>query len=205
MKTMKALAKDLLFTVATAGCVYGLAASASLFPLNAQAAESAANGIASAPATKTSTPVPATKSSAVAQPPGAAKSTTAVGAPTHYAPNPLSRRAELYYDLFWGVDKLKVKCAESNEVIRFNFRVLDPQKAKALNDEKNEPSLIAPRAGVKLVIPSLEKVGKLRQVSSPETGKMYWMAFSNKGRLVKPGDRVNVVIGNFHANGLIVQ
>jgi hypothetical protein len=103
------------------------------------------------------------------------------------------------------VDKLRVKSAEANEVIRFTYRVLDPQKARPLNDAKNEPSLVDPRAGVKLVVPSLEKVGKLRQSSTPEPGKTYWMAFSNKGRLVKPGDRVNVVIGNFRANGLVVE
>ena len=123
----------------------------------------------------------------------------------HYAPKPISPRAELHYDLIWGVSELTVKSAESNEMIRFSYRVLDPAKAKALNDEKNTPSLIDPKAGVQLVIPSLEKVGKLRQVSAPEAGKMYWMAFSNKGRLVKPGDRINIVIGNFHANGLVVE
>jgi hypothetical protein len=31
------------------------------------------------------------------------------------------------------------------------------------------------------------------------------MVFSNKGNLVKPGDRVNVVIGTFHADGLMVE
>ena len=128
-----------------------------------------------------------------------------IGRPSHYQPNPFSKRAESHYDLVWGVGELKVKSAESNEMIRFSYRVLDPAKAKALNDEKNTPSLIDPKAGVQLVIPSLEKVGKLRQVSPPEAGKMYWMAFSNKGRLVKPGDRINIVIGNFHANGLVVE
>jgi len=54
-------------------------------------------------------------------------------------------------------------------------------------------------------VPSMEKVGKLRQSSAPEEGKVYWMAFSNKGRLVKPGDHVNVVIGDFHVDGIIVQ
>jgi hypothetical protein len=65
--------------------------------------------------------------------------------------------------------------------------------------------LIDPEAGVKLVVPSLEKVGQLRQSSTPETGKSYWMAFSNKGRPVKRGHRVNVVIGHFHADGLVVD
>jgi len=34
---------------------------------------------------------------------------------------------------------------------------------------------------------------------------VYWMAFSNKGRVVKRGDRVNVLIGSFQANGLTVE
>ena len=39
----------------------------------------------------------------------------------------------------------------------------------------------------------------------PENGKAYWMVFSNKGRLVKRGNHVAVVIGAFHADGLIVD
>ena len=31
------------------------------------------------------------------------------------------------------------------------------------------------------------------------------MAFCNKGRLVKRGDQVNIVIGNFHADGLELE
>ena len=126
-------------------------------------------------------------------------------APSHYRPNRFSRRAELNYGLVWGVDSLSVKWTESGEVIRFAYRVVDAAKAKTLNDKKLEPSLIDPRAGVKLVIPQLEKVGKLRQSGTPEAGKSYWMAFSNKGRLVKRGDRVSVVIGRFRANGLVVD
>lgn len=117
----------------------------------------------------------------------------------------MPNKARQYYAVTWGVDSLSVKSVESGELIRFSYRVLDPQRAKALNDKKNEPSLICPRAGVKLVVPSLEKVGQLRQSSTPIADKVYWMAFSNKGRPVKPGDRVNVVIGQFRADGLVVQ
>ena len=111
----------------------------------------------------------------------------------------------MYYQDVWGIDSLTVRAAESGELIRFNYRVLDPAKARQLNDKKAEPFLIDPHAGVKLVIPSLEKVGQLRQSVTPETGKVYWMAFSNPRRTVKPGDRVNVVIGHFHADGLVVE
>jgi hypothetical protein len=127
------------------------------------------------------------------------------GAASRYQPNRFAGRAGKYYALVWGVDSLSVKAAESGELIRFTYRVLDANKAKALNDKKNEPVLIDPKAGVKLVVPSLEKVGQLRQSSTPEAGRSYWMAFSNKGRLVKRGDRVNVVIGPFRTEGLVVD
>lgn len=123
----------------------------------------------------------------------------------HYRPERFAGRAGMYYRLVWGVDGLGVKWAESGEVIRFSYHVLDAQKAKALGDKKFEPSLIDPQAGVKLVVPSLENVGQLRQSAPPENGQSYWMVFSNKGRLVKRGDHVNVVIGAFHADGLVID
>jgi hypothetical protein len=129
----------------------------------------------------------------------------ATAGPPHYHPDRFAGRAGKYYRLVWGVDSPAVKWAESGEIIKFTYQVLDADKAKMLNDKKFEPSLIDPRAGVKLVVPSLEKVGQLRQTATPEAGKTYWMAFSNKGRLVKRGDRVSVVIGQFRADGLVVD
>jgi hypothetical protein len=144
-------------------------------------------------------------SPARAQSAAPAKQPAVAAAPSRYQPSRFSKRAVLYYGQVWGVDSLSVKSVESGEIIRFSYRVLDADKAKALNDKKAEPVLNDPQAGVQLVVPSLEKVGKLRQSSTPEAGKAYWMAFSNKGRRVKRGDRVNVVIGQFQANGLVVQ
>ena len=135
---------------------------------------------------------------------GAARS-TAVAAQSRYHPDRFAGRAGKYYALIWGIDSVGVKTVESGEMIRFSYRVLDANKASTLNDKKLEPSLIDERARVKLVVPSLEKVGKLRQSTPPEAGKVYWMLFSNKGGYVKRGDRVNVVIGQFRANGLVVD
>ncbi len=124
---------------------------------------------------------------------------------SHFAPNHFPKRATMYYQNVWGIDSIRVRSAESGELIRFNYHVVDAAKAAQLNDKKAVPTLVAPRAGVSLVIPSLEKVGQLRQSGTPEDGKVYWMAFSNPRRSVKAGDRVNVVIGQFHADGLIVE
>jgi len=119
--------------------------------------------------------------------------------------NRLSRRAEMYYEGVWGVGELRVKVAEAGQLIRFNYRVLDPLKAAALNDKKAEPVLFDAQAGVKLAVPQMEKVGKLRQSSTPKAGMTYWMAFSNPTLAVKPGHRVDVVIGSFRASNLIVE
>jgi len=58
---------------------------------------------------------------------------------------------------------------------------------------------------VSLVVPSIEKIGPLRNSSRPEVGKSYWMAFSNKNGFVKRGDRVDLVVGPFQAKGLVVD
>ena len=134
-----------------------------------------------------------------------AKDKAPATAAARYKPNRFAGRAWKYYQLVWGIDSLSVRLVESGEVVRFSYRVLDPDKAGALNDSKSEPSLIDPRAGVSLVVPKMEKIGQLRQTGTPEAGKSYWMAFSNKGRPVKKGDRVDVVIGQFRAQGLVVD
>jgi hypothetical protein len=170
--------KSLFAAVITLVLVVSLATS------NAATQSAQSNGQPSAPATPAA---PAAKSA------------------SRYRPTRFSKRAEEYYTLIWGVDSLAVKTAESGEMIRFSYRILDPVKAQQLNDKKAEPSLIDPQAGVRLVVPSLEKVGQLRQSATPEAGKSYWMAFSNKGRLVKKGDHVSVVIGKFRADGLVID
>ena len=153
---------------------------------------------ASAPQASAAPPAHAAKTST--------KTTTATGGkPVHYRPDRFAGRAGVYYRTVWGVDSLGVKWSESGEVVRFSYRVLDADKARALNDKRFEPSLIDPHAGVKLVVPAMENVGQLRQSAAPEGGKSYWMVFSNKGRLVKRGDYVAVVIGPFKAEGLVVD
>jgi hypothetical protein len=168
---------------------------------NAQAPTQNPSGETQSPSTGPSMSAPANNASATTP---ATKSSNKV-VPYRYRAHPVPKRAREYYSLVWGVEDFSVKAVESGEIIRFSYRILDADKAKMLNDKKNEPSLIDPEAGVRLVVPTLEKVGQLRQSTSPEAGKVYWMAFSNKGRHVKPGHRVNIVIGNFRADGLIVR
>src|ERR1035441_5893932 len=105
--------------------------------------------------------------------------------PMRYQRNRVPKQAELYYQSLWGVDSFKVKYTESGEMIRFSWRVLDAAKAAPLHAKDVEPFLFDRQAGVSLVVPKMEKVGQLRQSSTPIEGKSYWMAFANSGRHVR--------------------
>ncbi len=114
-------------------------------------------------------------------------------------------KAHAYYLATWGIDRLRVTYTMSGNLIRFSFRVVNPALAKALGDHESMPELYAPRSHAILPVPTMEQVGQLRQLHTDKAGEEYWMVFSNKGNLVRPGDRVNVIIGKFHADGLVVE
>jgi hypothetical protein len=117
----------------------------------------------------------------------------------------LSARAREYFQAAWGVDSLRVTRVASGNLIRFNYRVVDPAQAAPLVDRKATPVLYAPRSHAMLKVPVMDKIGPLRQVATLKAGTQYWITFSNKGNLVRSGDHVNVVIGSFHADGLVVE
>ena len=141
--------------------------------------------------------------------PKVAKATPSSAAPARktspYHPVKLTTNAKNYYVALWGVDKLKVSQTASGNLIRFSYRVTDPERAKVLGEKKATPYLLGQKSRALLQIPVMDKVGQLRQTGTPLVGQEYWMVFSNKGNLVKPGDRVNVMIGSFHADGLMVE
>jgi hypothetical protein len=122
-----------------------------------------------------------------------------------YSAASTSVRAGNYYLMHWGVDSLVVKMVPSDQLIRFSYRVVDASKAKVLNAKESAPELFDELSHVSLVVPTMDKVGQLRQSGAPENGKTYWMVFSNKGNVVKRGHRVGIVIGAFKANGLAVE
>ena len=129
-----------------------------------------------------------------------------VSTPYRNQPPRIANREAAYFEAIWGIEAPSVKAVESGVILRFSYTILDPVKAKPLSDKSLNPVLECPEKGLRLIIPSLEKVGQLRQAPQTiEAGKSYWMAFSNPGRPIKPGDRVDIVIGTFHARGLLVQ
>jgi hypothetical protein len=138
-----------------------------------------------------------------AVPPAPAK--TAVRKASPYRPSSQPASATTYYQSMWGVDNFLVRSTASGNLIRFSYRVTDPVRARQLGEGSATPYMIGLRSRAVLQVPVMDKVGPLRQSSGQKAGQEYWMVFSNKGNPVKVGDRVNVVIGTFHAEGLMVE
>lgn len=137
-----------------------------------------------------------------------ASPSAAAGTPHKVSPyhtQKLAEKAKQIYASVWGIEDPRVSSTSAGNLIRFSYRVVDATKAMPLADKKQTPYLYGQTSHALLSIPVMEKIGPLRQAMPPENGRDYWMAFSNKGHPVKPGDRVDVIIGSFRADGLLVE
>jgi membrane-bound ClpP family serine protease len=134
-----------------------------------------------------------------------AQAGNAVRKTSPYIPAKATDRALEYYAAGGGVDAPRVQLTASGNLVRFSYRIVDAAAAKALVDRNATPYLYAPRAHALLHVPVMEQIGPLRQTGEIEVGKAYWMVFSNKGNLVKAGDRVSVIVGTYHIDGLMVE
>lgn len=114
-------------------------------------------------------------------------------------------RQGLYFKRNWGVEIVGVKPVSSGYMLAFRYRILDPEKAKILNDRKAKAYIIDEATGTVLAVPAMENVGELRSGSTPEADRVYFMIFGNPGKLVKSGSRISIVAGNFRADGLVVD
>ncbi|RDK02900.1 hypothetical protein [Paraburkholderia lacunae] len=145
----------------------------------------------------------ATLVQAVAAQPGAPAVSTLRHSP--YMPVNLSQRAKNFYGLMKGVDNLSVRRTASGNLIRFSYRVTDPVAARLLGEKTATAYLYGEASHVLLEIPVMDKIGQLRQTGPLEVGQEYWMVFSNKGNPIKAGERVDVLIGSLHIDGMIVE
>lgn len=119
---------------------------------------------------------------------------------------PRSEAGATFYARQFGVDDLAVRYTASGSLLEFRYRVVDPAKAQVLGDSKSAPELVDQKTGIHVRVPEVEQVGALRQQARLQRGREYWVMFPNPGKSIKPGDRVDILIGaSFHLRGLAVQ
>jgi len=134
-----------------------------------------------------------------------AVSDSAIGTASVAASQGWRLRNAASYKRNWGVDIVGVRLVSSGHMLEFRYRVLDSTKAMDVNDKKATAYLIDEKSGARLTVPVMEKIGQLRQTDLPKNDQTYWMIFANEGKIVKRGDKVDLSIGKFHCDGLIVD
>lgn len=105
----------------------------------------------------------------------------------------------------WGIEVLFVRSTSAGYMLEFRYKVLDPEKAKPLFERRTKPALIHAKSGATFVVPTPAKTGALRNSNPPIKDRTYWMFFANPGQYVKQGDTVRVEIGDFVADGIVVE
>jgi hypothetical protein len=108
----------------------------------------------------------------------------------------------------FGVALQGIRLSAAGHILDFRFRVLDADKALPLVDRTKKAFLVHQPTGAALAVPEAPTIGPLRQTEKfgkPQQGRTYVVLFANAGKLVQPGDRVSVVIGDFRVSDLVVQ
>lgn len=104
----------------------------------------------------------------------------------------------------WGIELTALRMTAAGHMVDFRYRVIDAHKAAPLFKRQTKPYLVHQNSGKVLEVPNTAKVGSLRNSNMPKQGRIYWMFFGNNG-LVRSGDKVSVVIGDFKAENLVVH
>lgn len=105
----------------------------------------------------------------------------------------------------WGIEVTSLRMSANNHMVDFRYRVRDAKKADTLFSKEEKPYLVHQETGKVLAVPRTAKVGPLMSTYDHKEGRIYWMFFGNQTNLVKAGDKVSVVIGDFKAENLTVQ
>ena len=105
----------------------------------------------------------------------------------------------------WGIEFVSLRLTASDQMLDFRYRILDPDKASKITRRPMKARAIHDQTGAIHNIP-VTKLGPLRSSAlKPKVHRVYVILFSNSGRLVKRGDTMTVVIGDFRAEHLKVE
>lgn len=106
----------------------------------------------------------------------------------------------------WGIRILGVRTTAEGYMLDFRYRVLDAEKAAPLLDRRIKPYLVVEKSQVRMAVPVSAKIGAMRQTTrNVKPDRNYFVMFGNPGRHVQPGDRVNIVIGEFATGQIVVM
>ena len=107
----------------------------------------------------------------------------------------------------WGIEIVALRNTAAGMMIDFRYRVVDPDKALVFLDRTKDAFLTDQKSGLTVEIP-VGKVGPMRQttrVGKPIADRIYFMLFSNPGRMIEAGSKVTITIGDFTVKDLVLE
>jgi hypothetical protein len=105
-----------------------------------------------------------------------------------------------------GIQVVGVRPTAEGRMLNFRYKIIDAEKAASLISPKQKPYIIDQKTGYSFTVPSLPKVGALKQRGKKAyQDRIYFILFANPGNSVQSGDKVSVVIGDFKAEDIVVE
>jgi hypothetical protein len=106
----------------------------------------------------------------------------------------------------WGISVEGIRLTAAGRMLDFRYRVLDPTKGRRLIHPKMGLLVIEEKSGTELSVPSIAKVGALKQTRSRlHPDRTYSVLFANLNGQVKPEAIVTVVLGDLKIEHLVVE
>jgi hypothetical protein len=123
------------------------------------------------------------------------------------APEPLSKVDPKKMEEAWGIRPVSVHLTAAGNMVDFRYRILDPTKAKALFDNKNNKTILMDMTtGATVGIPDVPNAGPLKSSTKQLIAKkVYFILFANPNNMLHKGDKVSVFIGDYKAVNLVIE
>jgi hypothetical protein len=100
----------------------------------------------------------------------------------------------------FGIHVERLSVTAAGYMLDLRYRVTDVAKAAPLLDQKVRPHIVT-GSQARLEVPQTPTVGTLKQsTKNPKAGQIYFAMVANPGKMVKSGDEVTVVMGDFKAS-----
>ena len=106
-----------------------------------------------------------------------------------------------------GVRLERLQLSAAGYMLDMRYRVLDPDKAKALFERRVRPVLIDDATGLRVTVPDTPKLGQLRSTGARnvKVDRTYSMLFANPGKSIERGTRLTLLVGEARVDGLLVE
>ncbi|MFA7316465.1 MAG: hypothetical protein WC029_02750 [Sulfuricella sp.] len=101
-----------------------------------------------------------------------------------------------------------VHLSAAGSMLDFRYRVVDAAKAAPLFERKIRPYLLDESSGAAFGVPESPKLGQMRTTrrdSAAAEERDYHILFANPGHVLRPGQKVSLVIGDTKLENLLIR